>query len=95
MCMPFPWRESRCWCKRLGTMDYQGIYYCVNHYPFKDHALELNAILFDIVGKEKRDALIDEWFPQDSDFTWEKLLNILEEYVPKLDIPTGLLDIYP
>jgi hypothetical protein len=91
--MPFPWRNYRCWCQKLGTMNYQGTWYCTQHYPYREHALELNAILFDIVGKEKRDALIDLWFPNDSDFTLVKFLNILEDYVPKLDLPTGLLDI--
>jgi hypothetical protein len=95
MCMPYPWRVSRCHCGKLGTMNYRGEYFCAWHYPFKEHAQELNATLFDIVGKEKRDALIDQWFPNDADFNWEKFLNILEEYVPKLDLPTGLLDFYP
>jgi hypothetical protein len=89
--MPFPWRNYRCWCQKLGTMNYQGTWYCTQHYPYREHALELNAILFDLVGKERRDAYIDEWFPTDESFGWAKFLDKLEEIIPKLSMETGLL----
>jgi hypothetical protein len=93
--MPFPWRERRCFCGLLATMDYQGENFCVNHFPFMEVAVKKTRLLAEIVGDEKKNELIDLWFPLDESFSWSGLLNKVEELLPKLELPTGLLSLYP
>ena len=89
--MPFPWREHRCHCGKLATMNYMGDEFCVWHYPYRDACVYPLFRLALIVGQERKNQYIDEWFPTDQDFSWDKLYSQLEHLVPNLDIETGLL----
>jgi hypothetical protein len=51
--------------------------------------------LAEIVGDERKDQYIDEWFPTDDGFSWHKLLNQVEWILPRLDIPGSLLLLNP
>ena len=88
--MPFPWRESRCWCRRLAIGSFSGEPYCGFHIPFRQMSEEYTQALYDLVGKTARDKMIDDRFP--NDFTdWGEYYGWVKDTVERLSIETGLL----
>ena len=91
----FPWRQHRCYCGKLATMNFEGEEFCAWHYPYRDACIPPLTRLAEIVGDERKDQYIDEWFPTDDDFSWHKLLDQVEWILPRLDIPSSLLLLNP
>jgi hypothetical protein len=87
----FPYRSHRCWCGLLATTNFEGEEFCAWHFPFKEACIKPLTRLAEIVGDERKNQYIDEWFPMDDDFSWHKLLENVEWLLPRLDIATGLL----
>jgi hypothetical protein len=88
----FPWREHRCWCGKIGIMNFQGEVFCSWHIPYREIVLtDLGPRLQDIVGKEKYSAMIDEWFPTEKVFDWVKCVTYLQTAIEQLGMETGLL----
>ena len=90
--MPFPWRENRCHCGRLAIGSINTEPYCSFHLPFRQFAEEYLEKLYDLIGQEKRNELIDERFP-DNTFNWEDCYYWAKDLYITLNIETGLLAI--
>jgi len=86
--MPFPWREHRCWCGKIGVINFQGEMYCSWHLPFKEMSEEYTLDLIDLIGVDTKNELIDG-------FQWEEYYYWVKNMVDNLNMPTGLLSFDP
>ena len=89
--MPYPYRQSRCWCKREGVFSYDGEYYCSEHIPYRDMASNATIEVATIIGYDAKNKMIDKWFPTDESFSWQELYEKSSYLLAWLTVPTGLL----
>ena len=89
--MPYPYRTPRCSrCMKEAVMTYSGEPYCSIHTPYREMSEEYTRALYDLLGKDTRDKLIDEKFPDDfSD--WGEYYAWAKDMVERLSFETGLL----